>query len=84
MANYSYFVYAANYFLIQVKKSGRYQGALVTHTLVQHMIDTESAITVPCLMDDDDFPKGALALSATAVSSTIALVLVLELLTSLY
>ena len=56
------------YFFIQVKKSGRYRGHLITHTLAQHLIDTESAITIPGLVDDDDFPKGALALSATAVN----------------
>jgi hypothetical protein len=42
--------------------------------LAQHLIDTESAISVPGLIDGDDFPKAALALSATAVRSATTLI----------
>ena len=74
MAKYSYFVYSTDYFFIQVRKRGCYQGPLVIHMLAQHLINTESAITIPGLVDHNDFPKGALALSATAINSTIKII----------
>lgn len=37
------------------------------YTFVQHIIDTENTIYVPGLIEDEDFPKAALALSAVAV-----------------
>lgn len=41
------------------------------YTIAQHLIDTENAVNVPGLIEDDDFPKAALALSAVAVHFTI-------------
>jgi len=53
--------------VIQVKCAGRYWGPLVVRTMAQCWVDFDGAVEVPGIVEDDDFPYAALALSATSV-----------------
>ena len=53
--------------VIQIKRGGRYRGALVVQTMAQCLIDFEGAIDVPGFVENDDFPYAAVVLSVTSV-----------------
>jgi len=61
--------------VIQVKRVGCYWGPLVVWTIAQCWVDFEGAVEVPSVVEYDNFPYAALALSATLVHLPLCMTL---------